>query len=459
MRRIVRVAMAASLSASVLVAAGSGPAAAAPPTVSATEGVPGTRIEVSIPGCNAESDESFSFTQALLISGVAPDAVLAGAGSSDVGAAVLVVPDWVDADAPAVIQAACLTFDFSAEDFATTAVPADPVAFDVLPGGPATQTRTFSRTSLLVGQGFSVSGQGCNLPGATAASVDVVMGNDRSGVEAEDFVASGFAGLDGASFDVETVLTGDQGYGLGYSSNGVPGDEELDVDEFANDIEPGTYTAFPYCLDDDGTSLFYEPQIIEVTGRAAVDQIDLVADPESRNLTLAGRGCTAGTVAADFEGESLADLVAFDDPGDSQVAPDDGETGAEFRFGPSGNGADPTPTDPRGPMGDVNRDSPASPEGAATQVVGGDDGDFVSRTATPDGAGAWSIEDEAAFDRGFVAAFTICGDPLADGFVYDVQAAVVDVTPRPVPPPVAPTTPILSPPPADAVRGRPNFTG
>ena len=60
--------------------------------------------------------------------------------------------------------------------------PLDPVAFDVLPGaGPVTQVRTYSRASLQAGQAFEVEGEGCNLPDAEWAEVDVFFGTDLSG--------------------------------------------------------------------------------------------------------------------------------------------------------------------------------------------------------------------------------------------------------------------------------------
>jgi len=63
----------------------------------------------------------------------------------------------------------------------------------------------------------------------------------------------------------------------------------------------------------------------------------------------------------------------------------------------------------------------------ARRAPGGlaDDG-FLEATADTDAGSGWSITESAGFERGIVEAQATCGDPFADGFVYDDQIVEVD---------------------------------
>lgn len=109
--------------------------------VSTTTGPPGTEIEVSSASCLGSDPGAIQFLTARLVVGAVPDERFAGfaRSSEDGGPAVLVVPDWIDPDAPAVIEATCSTetevggsLEFHATDY-------DPVAFDPTSGAGAPQ--------------------------------------------------------------------------------------------------------------------------------------------------------------------------------------------------------------------------------------------------------------------------------------------------------------------------------
>ncbi len=292
------------------VAPGIAPAGAAPPAdVSATSGAPGTVVTVTEPTCTTdEASEDYRVLQVLLISGTTPGELLAGIGSGD-GSASVVVPDWVDPDSPAVLEARCERYD--PETFEPIVTSFDPVAFDVLPGpGSPTQTRTYSRTSLLAGQGLTVSHTGCTLPGATYGGLVAFEGTDLSGRAFERVVAVGEGGgLSGPDFTTGAAFTGDGflGFSVGWDGEEPP-DYELGVEEVHEPVPPGTYAAVSYCAADDGTVLIYEPQLVEVTGTAPVDQLDLTVAHGTRQVTLAGSECTAGPVTVTLEAMDVEEM-------------------------------------------------------------------------------------------------------------------------------------------------------
>ncbi|HEX2578170.1 MAG TPA: hypothetical protein VHK88_17620 [Aquihabitans sp.] len=461
MHRPVRVALAALLVAPLALVAAD-PVDAAPPTVSATSGAPGTVVEVSSPDCVSDEEQGqFRILQARLISGVAPNEVLAGAGGGGEGTTTVVVPDWVDPDAPASIEAACLAIDFDPDEELSefpepVITPLDPVAFDILPGpGAPTQVRSYSRTSLLVGQGFTVSGQGCDLPGATYAGVDLSPGDDPSGRTFAP-VAGGAEELTGTDYEVGAVLA-DSGVDFSWSIDGgdPPVLSGLEVDERPSTIEPGTYTAVSYCADEEGDNLLYEPQRIEVTGTAPVGEVDLTVAPGSDLVTLAGSSCTAGPVSVFLEAVP-GDLLLEEDElfdAESGAASTRGRTG-DRRAERSGPFALPVPS-PDAPAAGGSRPS--------TRALA--DEEFLEAEVDPAADGTWSISDAAGFEEGFVFGSAVCGDPFGDGFVYDEQgvALAAEATP-PTVPPTTPTTPPATPPPAApgpavAIPGTPAYTG
>ncbi len=453
MKRTARVALAALLIAPLgAIVTDVAPAAAAPPTLSAAAGAPGTVVEVTIPDCvTDEGAGRYAFVQALLISGTAPNEVVAGAGGGEEGTARIVVPDWLDPAEPAVIEASCFSFEVDTET--ETVTPADPVAFDVLAGpGAPTQTRTFSRTSVLVGQGFGVDGSGCDLPGAEVAGVDVFPGDDPSGRSFEYSVASGFGFTSGSSFSVSTLLApGTASLELDIGPDGV---ESISGTEEPSELVPGTYTAVAYCSDGNGLSLLYEPETVEVTGSAPVDQIDLTIPTGSRAATLAGGACTEGDVSLALETISLGDLEEEFGSLDAAMTSRADRLADRPAAGPFVA---------RRSERDTARSIPVGPRslgaaGGATRALADDE--YVEAVVTPGGDGAWSFTDTAGFDQGVVFGYAVCGDPLADGFLYDVQAADVDVAaavPPTTTPGTTPVAPVASP--ATAVRGTPTYTG
>lgn len=449
MNRTTRVALAALLLAPVAVTAGpSAPAGAAPaPILSVTSGAPGTIVTVSSPDCVSDpgDDESFAVLQARLRVGVAPDVVLAGVGTGSEEPARIAIPDWVDAAAPASIDATCSIL----EGDGFTEIELDPVAFDVLPGvGAPQQVRTFSRTSLLAGQGFEVEAAGCSLPGADYAAVGLLRGDDLGDVEQES-IAYGDAFVDGTGFEVGLVANDARvGYTVSASSEG-PGDplsiDEIVADEHASTVAPGTYVAVTYCSAPDGTNLFYEPQLVEITGSSPSGDLDLTIAEPARTATLAGSECSAGDVDAYLEAIDGQDLL------------DEEETFAELAEDPARRRPFAVIDDRRVERGAPR--TPAAPGRTSRDLA--DDG-YLDATVTPEG-GAWEVADGIAFDLGIVLGFARCGDPFADGFEYDPQAAVVDLGPVPEPRPPAtvpvPATPIAAPAPAAAIPGRPTYAG
>lgn len=468
--RISRVLLTAAFAASTVVAT-SAPSAAAPTvTLSATSGGPGTRVEVSAPDCTLDgSGDSEGFLIALFVSGTAPNERLAGVGADNEGdgTATIVVPDWLDPGQPATVEAICRTFDFSgdAED-PFSEVDYEPAAFDVEPGvGPSTQTRTFSRTSLLVGQGLSVDAEGCDLPGVDFASLDIFVGADMS-VRELDVLALGesFSEQSGERFEAGAVLSNGT-FSYGFSEDEDGNVEVEGVEEVATDIAPGIYTAIASCSSDTET-LIYEPQLIEVTGSAPVGAIDLTAASGSKDVTLAGSEAT-GTVEFSLGAYAFEDFgTGIDDDGGLIAADLAGEKPSASAFSPNVSplglvAANRVDTSAPGAMPDAT-ERPA----ATTQALASDD--FFNGSVVPDGEGAWSYADSVVFDRGTVEAYAVSGDPYADGFVYDPQVLAIDArtTSRPVLPPgpddptnpSSPATPNAARP-ANAVPGRPDYAG
>lgn len=418
--RLARSVLAASFAVSVLSVTNIDEVAAAPPPdLSAPSGVPGDQIEVTVPDC--ESVDSFEFAQVLLISGVAPDEVLAGAGSSDLGTVTIVIPDWVDPADPAVIEASCFTYSDEGEPVVTVH---DPVAFDVLPGpGPVTQLATYSRTSLQVGQGFDVTAAGCTLPGAEFAGFDVGPGNDRSGrtlAESGDAVLSGFGEMTGTNWVASAAFSdGDVGIAIGIPDVGdIP---EIEVFELPTTFTPGTYTSISYCVNAEGVVLFYEPQLLTLTGVAPIEEIDLTIDDDL--VTLAG-SCTAGTVQAALEAVSIDDLF------DGEPIPENTLVDPAFAATTST-----VETARVGPLSVWPHTTP--PRLAAHDAALADDG-FLEVTIDPDAEGAWSLRDTVGFEHGFAVGYAVCGDPFGDGWFYDPQAVVIDNPAPPAPPPPVP---------------------
>lgn len=452
MKRTVRVAMAALLLTPVAVTAiTSTPAGAAPaPTLSTTSGGPGTAIEVTSPDCPTEvvDREPTTLLQARLYVGTAPGETLAGVGTSGFGensdgVATIIVPDWIDPALPAAVEAICVTVDPETFDVVEVEVELDPAPFDVLPGvGAPQQTRAYSRTSLLAGQAFEVSLAGCTLPDAVFAGVEVFRGDDRSARSAET-VTSGDNEITNGATDIVVALTNAytsywmSSTGEGGGSEAV---EDFGGDESPTDIAAGPVTAFTYCAND-STLLFYEPQLLQVTGSAPTAALDLTVAPGSRTATLAGTDCTAGDVKVLLEAVDAEDLF-----GDL----DDDELDDTMRHGPF-------PRLGTGPDDDYTRRSTPPARGRSARDLG-DDG-YLETTVTPV-AGAWTTSDDVAHDRGLVSGYATCGDPLADGFLYDPQVAKVAIqAPAPTTPPTVPTPAAPAPAPARAITGRPTYAG
>jgi hypothetical protein len=405
--------------------------------VSAASGAPGTVVEVSSASCAplGEDVDGEQYVRVLLVSGTGDAAVLAGAGSGQ-GAARFIVPDWVDPAEPAVIEASCVTVEYGWDDDTVTRFAFDPVAFDVLAGsGSPTQSRTFSRTSLLTGQSFAVDGTGCGTTGDDFAGVDLLAGDDPTGRSLDRLVADGGDLTDGGSFAVQVDLI-DRSWGVGWSSDDAGNVSDISIQEGATDIPAGAYTALTYCgTYDESTNesayLILPPQIVDVTGSAPIDDLDFKAAAGSSDGVLAGGECTSGDVNGEIMGDDLAD-DSFD------------------LLRRSVDDAVPSP------LGLRTHGAEAE---AATRAIGDDD--WVEFTATPAADGSWDHTESASFAVGILAGIATCGDPLADGFAYDVRLAVVDVqaTSTTTTTTVTTTVPAATPAPAAAVAGSPTYAG
>jgi hypothetical protein len=408
-----------ALLAPVLAIAGSAPAGASTVDtsdlmVSATSGAPGDRIEVSSASC-VDDDDTGRALLIRLISGTAPDEVLAGAGGAfDGEPGSLVVPDWLDPAHPAVIEAQCEDFDFTTES--DTFVDYAPVAFDVLPGaGPSVQSRTYSRTTLLAGQAFSVSGEGCTLPDADYAEAVVFVGADLTGRTWNESVGGGEDDdLKGTSYEVAALLAngGIEIQGSESASGGLTLDQ---LTEHPTDIPPGDYTVVTDCGNEAGDLLVYEPQIIHVTGSAPIADVDLTMDQTTRKATLAGESCTSGDVEVELDGFSLQDFAGGPSPAvhstrNSWLRADRLERSA-------------APKTAGRSISLRRQPSVAVRSGRGARVLDGSAAEGT--TVSPAADGSWSAADGVSFDQGWVEGYAVCGDPFADGFVYDPQAAEV----------------------------------
>lgn len=417
--------------------------------VSATNGPPGTQVAVSSASCTSDQAEDVErFLIVRLISGVAPDEVLAAsAGAEDGDAAVLVVPDWVDPDQPAAIEASCFEYDYGTDT--ESEAPYDVVAFDVEPGvGAPTQVWSPSRTSLLAGQGFGVTGSGCTVAGAEYVGVDIVAGDDLSGRSWDEVVGYGWADLEGADFEGEAYLSnGEVGW---YASQVDDGPVVVeDLVELPTDIPPGTYTVIVYCGAED-EYLLYEPKLIEVTGDAPFADLDLTSPEGTRQVDLVGGSCTAGDVFGYLSAMDLESSFSGFDAADT-----------EARAASVGAGVERPDWEARA----RGRRSGASARivDRATRTVSQralGDADIVEFEVLAVADGSWAVTDEVTMDRAIVDGQAACGDPLADGFLYDPQIVEVEAA---VAPPTTTTTTTAPPPaapaPANAVPGRPSYAG
>ena len=429
--------------------------------VSAVAGAPGAGIAVSSASCVDELDaEVLRYLSVRLISGTAPDEVLAGFGTNDGPTGVtIVIPDWVDADQPAVIEATCQELDFSTVDLAFSETAYDPVAFDVEPGaGPPAQAAVLSRTELLVGQGFAVDATGCTLPGAAFGLVEVAAGDDRSGRSIAEVVTSGGEEMLGGTeaFHAEPLFVDGS---AGWSASKL-GDEPAVIDEvreFPNEIPPGTYTALPYCTDAAGAYLAFEPELVEVTGTAPIADIDLVADDAARRVEMAGGSCTSGDVQASLTGEDIeAAFAESSGAGDESITttPLPAEARSASALG-SGFAPEVLPEPDAAPDAGT-----ATGERSIASVLAEPDGTsralavdgYLDEVVTPDASGAWALADTVGFDVGVVYGYALCGDPLGDGWFYDPQIVAVQSAQEPAP---------LEPQPTGAVpiRADPAYTG
>lgn len=409
--------------------------------VSAVAGPPGTVITLSSASC-VSGGEFEAYLDAQLIVGTAPDQQLAAVGSNIDGSAKLTVPDWVDPAGPAVIEATCSVYDV--EGGTEETVDFDPVAFDLEPGsGSPTQVRTFSRTELLAGQGFTVTGS-C---GAAAAdnlvSAILVDGTDQSGRTVQFPIAQEFADTDASGgFDIPVIVSNAT---VWIGSAGVDSTiESLGTSEEPLQIEPGDYTIFVAChIPMTPSSLILEPATITVTGSAPTGRIDLTAEPAgTRGVVMTG-DC-GEPVAGELYGLSLADLIADFEGSDGDAART-GRVAALLADAPSGDAVEVRAGDRR--------------DGAESRLVASEG--IMAFTATPDAAGTWRHDDAADFDQGIVLGRGTCGDPFGDGFAYDPQGVVVDALDVPDTTTTTTTTvttvPIAAP--ANAVSGTPDYAG
>jgi hypothetical protein len=418
--------------------------------LSTAAGPAGTEVTATSASCDpVETDDYVRAITVRLIAGAGSDQVLAGVavgyGDQD---ATIVVPDWVSPDEPATIEATCLEIDFGSGGSETT-FTFDPVAFDVEASvDPGVQARTYSRTSLQAGQAFAVEGSGCFLDNADNASVEVAQGSDLTFRSLTDYVAYSGSDLDGDSFDVATALS-NGGLGLDGSQTG---DETpvLEAVEMPTDIPAGTYSTISYCSTQDGLNLVYEPQLIEVTGNAPFDDVDLTVPADSRTATLAGGSCTTGDVNLQLYATDSQDL--FNDlPPDATLADTARRSPVKTASGVGRTGA----------SGTVTRTNDAwarARGGSASAGRALTDDEYLEAIVTPGADGSWAASDTVAFDNGFVEGYSWCGDPLGDGFLYDPQGAIVDVTPQETTTTTTTTT-APAPSPAPAIKGTPTYAG
>lgn len=409
--------------------------------LSAASGAPGDEIEVTSASCDTSNQgDTLRYLYVRLVAGTAPDAMLAGTGFGiDDEPARLVLPDWTT-PGTAAIEASCVEIAFPADDNGEPVVTQsayDPVAFDLLAGaGTPVQTRVYGRTSLQAGQAFSVTASGCFLDAADHAYIDIVPGDDLAFSELTEVGFTGEGEMDGDSFEALAAMSNGT-IDLSITGDGS-GPEDIAIHEIPTDIPAGTYSTVAYCTREDGATLMFEPQAIEITGDAPFGDIDLTTAAATPDATLAGGSCTAGDVSALLFAEDLDEL--FFDPGN--VA----RTDAGPRLSPAGFVLDRDDHNARG--------GSLAGAGARTRLI---DTDSVDALATPAADGSWSLTDQVAYDRALIGAYAACGDPLGDGFIYDPQAAVLALAEVVPPTPTVPPTP--APVPANAVSGTPTYAG
>jgi len=409
---------------------------------SVTAGPPGTTITVSSASCTDPVDDN-AYLMASLYVGTAPNQQIAAFGSGSTGSATLTVPDWVDPDQPAVIEASCELYSDNGND---GYLEYDPIAFDIEPGsGTPVQVRTFSRTELLAGQGLTVTGS-CG-PALADSLVFAVVGSgtDQTGESFETIAGQGIAqaGADG-SFELPLFIT-NAFVGIGIEENG----SELTAltDEEPMDVPAGDYTAFIYCGIDtaDDSIQFLEPQLLVITGSAPTSDIDLLNTAGSTAVSLTGI-CEAGDVAGSIEAMSTEELAnGFGEP-----IFDPSARGNRFQAARVASArAASVRTATRGPANLVR-----SPDGATRVIADGEVRDFDARPAAD---GTWQVGDDAGFREGVVIATALCGDPMADGFIYDPQGVTIEVVEPTTTVPV--TVPVTVPAPANAIPGTPTYAG
>lgn len=441
--------------------------------VSAASGAPGDRIEVSSASCTSdlvldEDDDIISgllrFLQVRLVVGTAPDQVLAGyavgsSGLDDSSPAVVVLPDWADADAPAAIEASCIEIDVSAELFEPQFTAFDPAAFDLLPGaGSPTQTAVLSRTELRTGQGFTVEATGCDLPNAVGVETALAVGTDRSGANLDSVAVFGATEVSGADPVTVEVLLNDSGLGFAISLDET-GIVDLEVDEFPSTVAAGPHVAYTLCFGetDDGTeALVLEPQAVEVTGTSPTADLDLVVVRGEQDWDHAGAGCDQDLLRYGIE-EIEFDPDDFG-PIDPEVVPEEASGVQQGWVRALGR---PAPTSPfawAAPTAELVQAaaSPAPATAPARAMI-----DELLTDEVPTAAdGTWQVAGATTMVSGLLEATTACGDPFGDGFLYDVQGAavLVEEAPEPLEPPVAPPAD-PAPAPATAVPGTPRYTG
>jgi hypothetical protein len=426
----------------MLTAAPAGAALEQDLVASVTAGPPGTVVTFTSATCVASGNNE-AYLDLVAYSGTSPNEKLAGLGSGSDGSATITIPDWVDPDEPMTIEGECNQYSEDTGD--GDSITYDPIAFDVEPGGGGTpvQVPSFSRTSLLSGQSTLVSGTGCAAD--SQGIVIAVAGTDLSGRNDSYETAFGFGEGSNGSFDAELPMTNAS---VVVNIDGPEDNPTVSTSEEPNTLPLGSYAVFAYCISEDGSALVLEPSLIELTGTAPTDGIDLTAKAGTPDVTIAGQ-CAAGDAVGDLEGESSGEFNGWlFDPSASPLASRSLARTPQLRgLADRLDGSDGT-----------LRIGAAGDRGSGTSRIG-TNGEPTDFSVTPDGSGAWSFSDTAEFDTGFVFGFATCGDPLEDGYIYDPQAVDVDVPPAP--PVVSSTVPATVPKasPANAVKGTPTYAG
>lgn len=407
---------------------------------STVAGPPGTAIELSSATCVATSSDDEVGLEASLYVGTAPDQQIAASAFGE-GSVTLTVPDWVDPDQPAVIEASCYAYDSQTGD--DDSIDYDPIAFDIEPGGGTpVQVRTYSRTELLAGQGMGITGScGPGLPNAFVQTF-LANGTDQTANGYDTLAGFDFAGAESdGSFDTSLIASNAGVYMSASFDNGQL--VEINTEEEPLNVPPGDYTAFVACISDEGESAqFLEPQAITITGTAPTDGIDMSQVGNTRTVSLDG-SCDAGAVTGAFQATSAEEIGGEFDP-----APDQRRAAGVLAGIPRrGNGEI------------AGHPLPASairgPGGSYKSLV--DEG-FSEFATDPAADGTWQARDEVGFDEGLAVGVAYCGDPLADGYFYDPQGTEVLVEEGPTTVVTVPTT-VAPAPPANAVAGTPTYAG